>query len=227
MSVRSQTGTMDTDRLNGREWFRRSLGKPSVGTCCMETSSHWSTIAQAQKRLDRRLTAENGRWLFAHDFPDGSDAWPRLRYCAVRKGDVNHRFMEQMATVRNDTPLRDVLKDITRPFTLQGHRVRALDITGKDRELLLALVDPQYTVCGITNKRLQETLRASPWAKGRTDKQLSARLSRHLRLLREHGLIRKLPNQRKYLLTETGRTLTCALAALLAASTQQLMEKAA
>ena len=141
--------------------------------------------------------------------------------------NVNHRFMEQMATVRNDTPLRDVLKDITRPFTLQGHRVRALDITGKDRELLLALVDPQYTVCGITNKRLQETLRASPWAKGRTDKQLSARLSRHLRLLREHGLIRKLPNQHKYLLTETGRTLTCALAALLAASTQQLMEKAA
>lgn len=141
--------------------------------------------------------------------------------------DVNHRFIEQMATVRGDTPLRDVFKVMTRPFTRQGRRVRALDITGKDREFLLALADPQYAVCGLTNKRLQETLRASPWAKGRTDKQLSARISRQLRLLREHGLIRKLPNQRKYLLTETGTTLTTALAALLAASTQQLMEKAA
>ena len=135
--------------------------------------------------------------------------------------------MEQMATVRGDTPLREVLKDLTQSFTLHGRRVRALDITGKDRELLLALADPQYAVCGLTNKRLQETLRASPWAKGRTDKQLSARLTRHLRLLREHGPIRKLPNQRKYLLTESGRTLTTALAALLTASTQQLMEKAA
>ena len=99
-----------------------------------------------------------------------------FRSRGVLNKDYKSWVMEQMATVRNDTPLRDVLKDITRPFTLQGHRVRALDITGKDRELLLALVDPQYTVCDITNKRLQETLRASPWAKGRTDKQLSARL---------------------------------------------------
>ncbi len=141
--------------------------------------------------------------------------------------DVNHRFMEQMATLRSDTPLRDLLKDITRSFTSQKRRIRALDITGKDRELLQAIADPQYAVCGITNKRLQETLRYSPWAKGYTDKQLSARICRHLRLLRDHGLIRKFPNQRKYLLSETGRTITTTLVALLAASTQQLIEKIA
>jgi hypothetical protein len=141
--------------------------------------------------------------------------------------DVNHRFMEQMATLRDDTPLRDLFQHLTVPFIQNGRRIRALDITGKDREFLLAMADTVYAVCGITNKQLQQTLRSSAWAKGGTHKQLSARISRHLRLLREHGLIRKMPNQRKYLLTDKGRTLTTALNALLAASIQQLTEKVA
>lgn len=141
--------------------------------------------------------------------------------------DVNRRFTQQLATFRDDTPLRDVLSGITRPFTHRGRRVRALDVTGKDRELLLALTDSRFAICGCTNRALQETLRNSKWAAGRSQKQLSARISRHLRLLREHGILRKQPNQRSYLLTDKGHTLTTALAALLAASTQQLMEKAA
>jgi hypothetical protein len=135
--------------------------------------------------------------------------------------------MEQMATLRDNTPLRDMFHDLTRASVQDGRRIRALDITGKDQALLLAIADPQYVVSGITNRRLQQALRTSPWAKGGTDKQLSARISRHLRLFRDHGLMRKMPNQRKYILTEKGRTLTTALDAMLAASTQQLMEKAA
>jgi len=163
----------------------------------------------------------------------------KKRRLALRKGladipirtqvaaDVNHRFMEHMATLRDDTPLSDLLKGVAQASTRHGRSIRSLDIIGKDRDLLLAIADPLYAVCGITNKRLHKTLLTSPWAKGGTDKQLSARITRHLRLLRDHGLIRKMPNQRKYTLTKTGRTLTTALQALLAASTQQLMEKAA
>lgn len=141
--------------------------------------------------------------------------------------DVNRRFTQQLATVRDETPLLELLADITCSFTQRGRRVRALDLTGKDRELLLALTDPRYAVCGITNRRLQDALGKSKWAAHRTQKQLSARISRHLRLLRDHGILRKQPNQRSYLLTEKGRSITTALAAALAASTQQLMEKAA
>ena len=79
----------------------------------------------------------------------------------------------------------------------------------------------------MTNKDLRQILRLTPWAKGGTDKQLSARVSRTLRLMRDHGLIRKMPNQRRYLLTASGQTLTTALNAILAASTQQLVKLAA
>jgi DNA-binding MarR family transcriptional regulator len=58
-------------------------------------------------------------------------------------------------------------------------------------------------------------------------KQLSGRISRHLRLLREHGLIKKLPNQRKYTLTDKGRRLTAAVDIALAASVNDLLKLAA
>ena len=141
--------------------------------------------------------------------------------------NVNEGFMKHMATLRSDTPLRHLFDSLTQPFTLQGRRVRGLDIVGKDRELLMALADPLYAVGGITNRLLQQTLHHSPWAKGHSSKALSARISRHLRLLRDHGLLRKVPNQRKYMLTDAGRSLATALPALLAASIQQLTEKAA
>lgn len=141
--------------------------------------------------------------------------------------DVNRRFTAQLAAVRDDTPVRELLAEVTRPFFRQGRRVRALDLTGKDRELLLALADPRFAICGVTNRRLQQVLAQSPWGTGRTQPQLSARITRHLTLLRQHGILRKQPNQRSYLLTDKGRSITTALSALLAASTQQLMEKAA
>lgn len=205
---------------------------------------HWvdknSVKLYNEQNILRTETTVNNPGMFrVFRRPEGQKHGQAKKRMALRKGladitlrsqvsaDVNHRFMEQMATLRDDTPLRDLLKDLTRPSVQDGRRIRALDITGKDRALLLALADPKYVLSGITNKMLQEHLRSSSWAKNGTAKQLAARISRNLRLLRDHGLIRKMPNQRKYILTEKGRTLSTALNALLAASIQTLMEKAA
>jgi DNA-binding transcriptional ArsR family regulator len=98
---------------------------------------------------------------------------------------------------------------------------------GKDRELLGAVSDPAFDVGAITNRQLQKTLKDTPWAKGMTGRQLSARISRHLRLLREHGLIRKLPSVRKYVLTDKGRRLTAAVEVTLAAPIDDLLGLAA
>ena len=137
--------------------------------------------------------------------------------------EINDRFMDGVATFSDDTPLREVLEHHTRPSTRDGRRVRALDPTGKDRELLEAIGDPAYAVSGITNLALRERLAQTDWGAGRTDKQLAARITRHLRLLRDHGLIRKVPNRRQYQLTSKGSRFVTALSAMLGASTQQLM----
>ena len=63
--------------------------------------------------------------------------------------------------------------------------------------------------------------------KDRTEKQLSGKISRHLRLLRVHGLIRKIPKQNRYQLTLKGVRLTNIVNAFWAASTEDLMKIAA
>jgi len=140
--------------------------------------------------------------------------------------DVNNRFTAHLATLKDATPVQEVFAELGSHMH-DGRRVRALDPLGKDRALLQAIADPALGISGITNKALQGALGGTPWANGKKDKALSARISRHLRLLRDHGVIRKLPNQRKYQLTERGRRLTSVVSALLGASTQQLLDMAA
>ena len=141
--------------------------------------------------------------------------------------EVNNRLMDELSTFTDKTPVSELLTPHIRSRTKNGRRVRALDISGKDCELLQAISDPAFTVSGITNAALRKKLCCTAWGAGRTDRQLSARVSRHLRLLRDHGLIRKMPNRHRYHLTDKGRQLTTALHAMLSASTEQLLDMAA
>ena len=136
-------------------------------------------------------------------------------------------FTEQMATVTEPVTFGELIADVSVPVFTDGKRYRALDVTGKDLVLLQAVADPKYSVDAISNKLLKQALERSPWANGLSGKKLSARICRHLRLLREHGLIRKLPKQHRYLLTDKGRKLTSALNQVLAVSIEDLAKLSA
>ena len=137
------------------------------------------------------------------------------------------RFTEHMSTVEEKARLEELLSLVSSPTMSESKRYRALDVFGKDQELLRAISDPAFNVGSITNKDLRKTLSGTAWAIKMSDKQLSARISRHLLLLRKHGLIRKLPKQRKYTLTDKGRKITTALNAALSASVNDLLKSAA
>ena len=169
----------------------------------------------------------------------GQDGSEPKRFLPLRKGvadivvrtqvsqDVNNRFMDNLVAAQCETPVRTLLDEVVKPFKKDGRRVRALDPTGKDRDLLQALRNPQYAIAGISNKALREILSQKNGYKHMTEKQRAAKMSRQLRLLRDHGLIKKMPRLKKYTITKKGRELTMALDALLAASTKQLMDIAA
>ena len=116
---------------------------------------------------------------------------------------------------------------MTQPLKVKGKTFRSLDVVGKDLALLQAVSDPKYFVDAITNKHLQQALGKSSWANGLSGKSLSARISRHLRLLREHGVIKKLPNQHRYMLTAKGRLLTSAINQVLGVNISSLAQLAA
>jgi len=144
----------------------------------------------------------------------------------ISKSIIN-RFSDHMSAVKEKARLGDLFDQVGSPVLSNGKRFRALDVFGKDKQLLSTIADPAFDVHVITNKRLQKILKKASWANGMSEKQLSARITRHLRLLCEHGLIKKLPNQRKYILTDIGRKLTAALEVASATSVDELLKLAA
>ena len=145
---------------------------------------------------------------------------------AIISQEVNERFMNDLSMLEDESPAHKLIDEITCHLTQNGRRFRALDPTGKDRELLQLMGSPEFRISGVTNKMLRQRLSNTRFGSGRTDKQLSAKISRHLRLLRAHGIIRKLPKQNRYQLTIKGVKLTNILNAFLAASTEKLMKMA-
>jgi hypothetical protein len=152
-----------------------------------------------------------------------ADTTPRVE----TSKDIINRFSEHLASAENKTRLGELITGVNKPLKRKGKRIRALDVYGKDRELLCAIADPIYTVSGFTNKDLQKSLGNTPWANKMTGKQLSGKISRHLSLLRQHGLIRKLPKQRRYTLTKKGQKLITAIQVAFSASVQDLLRMTA
>ena len=141
--------------------------------------------------------------------------------------DVNNRFLAHLAEVNDQEPIGTLLENVTRRCKKNARNVRALDLLGKDYQFLKCLADPSVEINGISNKELRAKLKDKSWGNGKTDKQLSAKVSRHFRLLRDHGLLRKQPGQHRYNLTQQGRKLILALTAIPACSIEKLIEIAA
>jgi hypothetical protein len=192
-----------------------------------------------QNVLRVETTINNPRKFQVHRRKQGQSNEEPKRRLPLRKGvmdtalrakvsqELNDRFMNDLSLLRDETPARNLIDEVTSHQTQNARRYRALDLTGKDRELLELIGKPRFMVSGLTNKMLRQTLANTPFGSTRTEKQLSAKISRHLRLLRAHGIIRKLPKQNRYQLTTKGIKLTNLLNAFLAASTEQLMKMAA
>jgi len=141
--------------------------------------------------------------------------------------EVNDRFAAHLATCVDTTPFSQLTERYSKARTVDGKRVRALELFGKDRDLIVSLGDPAHNVTGLTNATIKKALCGTSWAAHRTDKQLTARISRHLRLLRHHGIIRKVPGRNRYLVTENGQKTALALMGALQSSTQELTRVAA
>jgi hypothetical protein len=138
-----------------------------------------------------------------------------------------NNFSNHLASFKQTTPIKDLISPVCKSFSRKSKKIRALDIFGKDLELLKSISKFSYNASFITNKELQKTLMDSSWSKGKTGKKLSSRISRNLKLLREHGLIKKYKNQRKYYLTDKGKDITSAIQIILSSSSKNLFDLAA
>jgi DNA-binding MarR family transcriptional regulator len=111
--------------------------------------------------------------------------------------------------------------------SVNGHCVSALNPwSEKDAALLQAVSRGEYAINGLRNRDLRRHLWSSEGSQ-LEERRRAAAVTRQLRLLRAHGLVRKVSGTHRYVLTESGRKIITALLAARQADVEQLTALAA
>ena len=157
----------------------------------------------------------------AQDAPDSALAWRPMRKGIAdtqRRVAVslaaNRRYLDALAVLGVPSPTHRVLDPVSRPVNKHGRRTRALrPIDPEEARLYAAVLHGEHLIHGFTNRNLQALLYSRP-ARGRLERRCRcSRVSRLLRLLRQHGLIRKVGRRRLYRVSRKGfQVMTLSLA---------------
>ena len=134
---------------------------------------------------------------------------------------INERYLESLAAVAHDESLQETIAPLCRPTKQGGRRVRALSpLNPEDSRVLAAVSRPEGMLHGFRNQDLRNLLFSNDSTK--TVKQQSGKVTRWIRLLRAHGLIRKVRQSHRYQVTNTGYVQITAILAAQQATTKQL-----
>ena len=139
----------------------------------------------------------------------------------------NERYLDALAVIDDPTPCARIFDAVSRPAVDAARRFRAMRLGDPaDLALLEAISRGEFVTAGFRNRDLRSRLYSQP-STAVDARRLSGRVSRLLRLLRAHGIIRKISKTHRYQLTARGRLLTAAVRATRDASIKQLLRDAA
>ena len=170
-----------------------------------------TTINNARRFKVRKMTVRKGirgmRWIpMRHGVAD-----------LDRRVDIsraaNERYLEALGVVEESSPARVLLDGVSRRVRRNKRPYRALrPVSRSESELFEAVLGGQFLLKGFTNRNLRERLGICRSVEVSERRRQSARITRLLRLLRAHGLIRKVSGTRYYRVTPKGqRIMTAAL----------------
>lgn len=162
--------------------------------------------------------------------PDGPKDWRPMRKAVAdvhRRAQVcqaaNERYLESLASVGEKKPLGELAGKLCQPVKWKGGRVRALNpLAPEDARLLEAVARGEFAINGFRNRDLRARLYPASDDPQQTRKQAAA-VTRRLRMLRAHRLIRKVAHTQRYVLSPQGRTAITALVTARSADTSTLL----
>jgi hypothetical protein len=139
---------------------------------------------------------------------------------------ANERYLESLATIEDKTPLGELVAPVCRRVRWHGRPARALNpLATEDAQLLAAVNRGEFAINGFRNRDLRCLLYTTT-DDARQQRRQSAAITRKLRLLRAHGLLRKIPKTHRYQISAQGQETIVALLAARAANTATLSKAA-
>jgi hypothetical protein len=131
---------------------------------------------------------------------------------------VNERYLEALAQVDTTERVETVVGPVCKP----KHGARALRPWSEQDQALLQAV----STCGLAGDFRNRDLAAQLYPKTER-RQVSAKVTYRLRLLRAHGIIQRLPNTRRYRITTNGARIIATIFLTQKATAKQLAQAAA
>ncbi len=120
---------------------------------------------------------------------------------------ANERYLEALGVVGEPSPTHQLLDPVSKRITRQGRPYRALrPIDPEEAHLFATLLDGKFLLHGFRNRDICR--RIFPRARTPEERRrASGRTTRLLRLLRAHGLLRKVSHTFNYRVTNKGQRL--------------------
>jgi hypothetical protein len=142
---------------------------------------------------------------------------PCLEWLPMRKGladlarrveisrAANQRYLEALAVVGEPAPTRGVLDPLSERVRRDGRPYRALrPIAPEDNVLFAAVLRGEHLLDGFRNRDIREAIAPGVRPHSARGRAVAGRVTRCLRLLRAHGLIRKVPRTQRSRITPKG-----------------------
>lgn len=161
----------------------------------------------------RRMGKRNGELQMGW-FPMAKRVTNLPRYAEVCWAS-NHRYMEALSAVDNPAEAHALLDKLCNPVTRDGKRYRGLNpLRREELNMFAVALRGENAMLGFRNDHLRRGLGLPrpPDPAGR--KRVASRVGRLLRLLRAHGLLKRIPHTRAYRATVKGLTLMTAVLSL-------------
>ena len=139
--------------------------------------------------------------------PMGKSVSNLYRYAEICKS-CNQRMLNAMTDIVPTKSVLDEIGKVCDGATVNGKRVAGFNVWSPGFvRIMEAVCDGKYVINGFRNRDIRITV----FAEQEDDKKQSAKISRLFKKLRNHGLIKKVPRSRRYLVTSKGRKIMGAL----------------
>jgi hypothetical protein len=168
--------------------------------------------------------------------PTGEKAWRPLARGIANLGRLatvsqssNDRYLDALAALDTDAPVAALVDRVCCALDWKGQRVRALRPWSEDDRLLLkAISRGEFAVNGCRNRDVLSFLYPSACElPPQQRRRYSARVTRKLRVLRAHRIIRKVQGTHRYVLTKGGEQIVMAILQYQRVSLAQLQRASA
>ena len=168
----------------------------------IETTVNNPKEFKVYKDVNHRNGTTSKRWV-----PMGKSIANLYRYAEISKA-ANKRFLNSMCNVIPAQSIEKEINGICSKKVSNGRTYTGYNVWSEETfQLFETISDGKYLIRGFTNRELRHAI----CKQNKDSRQERGRISRTLAKLRAHGLIRKIPHSRRYLVSDKGRRIIGAL----------------